>query len=290
MPELQLLHQAHAQLGEGPVWSAEERAVYWVDIEGCRLLRHDTVSLLNQEFAMPSEIGCIAERSGGGLIAGLRSGLFFIDTKSGDLQLAIELEADQPNNRINDGKCDPCGRFLVGSMDVEQKKASGSLYSIGPDLIPHRLDQDYLITNGPAFSPDGKTLYHNDSAKRLIYAYDYDLDEGAVSRRRVLAEIPEGEGYPDGITVDAEGHLWCAIWGGWRIDRFDTSGRVIQSIPLPVMCPTSLTFGGDDLMTMFITSATTALSAEQRTEQPLAGALLSLAAGVQGLPTANFEG
>jgi len=282
------LWPAGALLGEGPLWSADEGVLYWVDIKQPRVLRYHLESGATGVFPMSEEIGCLGLVQGGGLIAGLRSGFAYLDLEQGTVQPIADPERHLPGNRFNDGKCDSAGRFWAGTMDDGESEPSGSLYRLSPDLSVERMDQGYVITNGPAFSPDGTTLYHNDTLQRRIYAFECDPDTGALGHRRTFAEIPAELGYPDGLTVDAEGGVWCALWGGWRVTRFTPAGEVDQWLELPVSQVTSCTFGGQALGTLFVTTASIGLTSEQRAAQPEAGGLFALDPGVRGLPTPAF--
>lgn len=282
------LWPAGALLGEGPLWSADEGVLYWVDIKQPRVFRYHLENCEREVFPMPEEIGCLGLVDGGGLIAGLRSGFVFLDLERGGVQPIVDPERDLPGNRFNDGKCDAAGRFWAGTMDDGESEPSGSLYRLGTDLQVERMDQGYVITNGPAWSPDGETLYHVDTLERRIHAFDCDPATGALKNRRTFVEIPEELGYPDGLTVDAEGGVWCALWGGWRVTRFTPDGEVDRSLDLPASQVTSCTFGGADLGTLFVTTASIGLDTEQHTAQPEAGGLFALDPGVRGLPTPAF--
>ncbi|MCP3918364.1 MAG: SMP-30/gluconolactonase/LRE family protein [bacterium] len=280
------LWPAGALLGEGPVWCAAEGVVYWVDIKRPRVLRYRVADGRRDEFPMPSEIGCIGLAEGGRLVAALRTGFAFLDLDGGHFEPIADPEADRPGNRFNDGKVDATGRFWAGSMDDAEREPSGCLYRLDRDLSVIRVDEGYVVTNGPAFSPDGRTLYHNDSAARRILAFDCDPVTGALANRRTFAEIERG--YPDGLTVDAEGGVWCALWDGWCVVRFTPDGREERSIELPVARVTSCTFGDTELDTLFVTTASMGLDETQASAQPLAGGLFAVRPGLRGLPTPVF--
>ena len=193
-------------------------------------------------------------------------------------------------NRFNDGKVDVNGRYWAGSMDDGEKLETGSLYRLDGDLSLHKMDENYAITNGPAFSVDGRTLYHTDTAKRTIFAFDFSED-GAISNKRVFVQLEaEAEGYPDGMTVDADSCIWLAHFAGSRITRYSPEGKVLQVIPMPVPNITSCTFAGADLDTMYITTARHLLKEEDVRKYPLSGSLFSCKPGVTGLPTPLFAG
>jgi len=288
---------AGALLGEGVVWMPEEAAVYWVDIKGKAVHRHSPQTGAQTSWAMPEEIGClvpragggIVPRSGGGFVAGLQSGLALVNLNSGDITPLGGPEAEMPGNRINDGKADAQGRLWVGTMDNAESAPTGSLYRFDADGSEHCMDSGYVITNGPAFSPDGGTLYHTDTLKKTIYAFDLEA-HGEISNKRSHIVLPDGQGWPDGMTVDAEGCLWLAHFGGWRISRFTPDGALERVIEMPVGQITNLAFGGADLDTLYITTAAKQLDATALAAQPLAGALFELAVDVKGLPAGRYAG
>ncbi len=196
-------------------------------------------------------------------------------------------EAHLPGNRFNDGKVDRAGRFWAGTMDDREEEARGTLYRLDPDLSWSAVDSGYMVTNGPAFSPDGRTMYNTDSARRLIYAFDVDED-GVVGNRRPFARFKDEDGYPDGMTVDAEACLWVAFWDGWCIRRLSPDGELLQTVEIPVEHPTSCAFGGPALDRLFVTSARIGLNENARAVQPLAGALFMIETSVRGLADRPF--
>jgi sugar lactone lactonase YvrE len=277
-----------ATLGEGPVWVAAEQALYWVDIEGRKIFRLGQDGQRN-EWPTPFRAGSIAPRAAGGFIGGTDQGLAAIDLAAGRFDIFADPEHDRPQNRFNDGKVDRAGRFWAGSMDDSKRQASGALYRVDADRTIARLDDDYRIANGPAFSPDGRTMYHNDTGRNRTYAFDLSED-GAASNRRLFLRHDRSGGHPDGMTVDSEGCLWIAFWGGWCIRRFSPSGRCLRTIRLPVEQPSSCAFGGPALDRLYVTSARESLSDEQLHMQPSAGGLFMLEAGVTGLAEMTFAG
>jgi xylono-1,5-lactonase len=284
----QCIVDCKALLGEGPIWVEAEQALYWLDIKGQQIFRLGTGDEV-QSWETPWRVGSMAPRKRGGFIGGTERGIAFIEPRVGQFELLFDPEADQPDNRFNDGKIDRRGRFWAGSMDDAGDKPSGALYRIDPDLRWEMVDYGYKVTNGPSFSPDGGIIYHNDSARQLVYAFDLKPD-GRVSDRRVLAKFEEGEGYPDGMTVDAEGCLWIAFWDGWCIRRLSPEGERLQQIDLPIQRPTSCAFGGAALEKLYVTSARTGISDEELSTQPEAGGLFLLRTTVAGIPEKPFGG
>ena len=277
-----------AVLGEGPVWLEREQALYWVDIKGRRLFRRTFDGELS-EWQTPLRVGSLAPRAGGGFVAGTDRGFAWVDPEHGRYEPFADPEPDRPTNRFNDGKLDRDGRFWAGSMDDSEKSATGALYRLDPGRDPVRIDDDYRVTNGPAFSPDGRVMYHNDSARQRIYAFDLD-PAGAASNKQVFAEFGEGEGYPDGMTVDSEGCLWVAFWDGWCLRRFSPAGERLAELNMPVQRPTSCAFGGPDLYHLFVTSARAGLDEAALQSQQQAGGLFVLRPGVSGLANVPFPG
>ena len=276
-----------AVLGEGPVWVAREQSLYWVDIKGRKIFRLDSRDEL-AAWDTPFRVCSLAPRRAGGFIAGTERGLAEVDLRSERFEPFADPEPDRPGNRFNDGKLDRSGRFWAGTMDDREKSASGALYRIDHDRSWHRLDDGYKVTNGPAFSRDGRRMYHNDSALRVTFMFDLD-DRGIPSNRRLFARYGEGDGYPDGMTVDADDCLWIAFWDGWCVRRFSPAGQCLEVISLPVQKPTSCAFGGNKMGRLFVTSASVGLTAAERTPQPCAGGLFVLDTPYVGLEDVPFE-
>lgn len=278
----------HAVLGEGPVWVAREAALYWVDIKGRKIFRINGAGEL-REWATPLRVGSLAPRASGGFIAGTDEGIAEIDLDAERFTILHNPEAHLPDNRFNDGKVDRRGRFWAGTMDDTEKDATGTLYRIAPDLGATPIDAGYKVTNGPAFSPRGDIMYHNDSARQVTYAFDLDGD-GNAGNRRVFVTYGEGDGYPDGMTVDAEGCLWIAFWDGWCVRRYSPAGECIAKLDVPVSKPTSCAFGGPDLGELYITSASIGLDEAALADQPQAGGLFVATPGVSGIAELPFAG
>ncbi len=270
---------------------ARERALYWVDIKNNRLHRYEADSGAKTTWTASARISSFHPNVDDGFVAATRNGFAVVEIVGKELRIEPlgGPEADLPGNRFNDGTIDPWGRFWAGSMDDAEQDATGALYRLDPDRRWHRMDGDYVITNGPAISVDGGTLYHNDTTKGLVYAFDLGTD-GGLSNRRIHIRIDPADGYPDGMTVDAEDCLWLAHYGGWRVARFDPSGRAIGRIDLPVANVTSCCFGGEDFSQLYITTAAKDLAESDLAWQPLAGGLFVCTPGVRGLPGRLYGG
>jgi D-xylonolactonase len=234
-------------------------------------------------------VGSLAPRFGGGFVAGTNGGFALVDLDAGRFEIIGNPDEDRPDNRFNDGKVDRLGRFWAGTMDDKEREATGSLYRLDSDLSWTRIDEGYRVTNGPAFSPDGRLMYHSDTAGQVTYVFDLD-DAGNASNRREFARFGKGDGYPDGMTVDAEGCLWIAFWDGWCLRRLSPEGERIAELRVPAQRPTSCAFGGDDLKTLFISSARRDLQGTELDKQPYAGGLFAADVGVAGIADVPFAG
>jgi sugar lactone lactonase YvrE len=276
-------------LGEGPVWDVREQAFYWVDIRGCLVRRYDWASGRLQSWTLPEMVGSLAVRAHSGLLLAMRSTLSFFDPSGGALESVAAPEAGRENMRFNDGKCDRQGRFWVGTMNDVVREPSGTLYRLDPQRGCVAQFNGIRTPNSLAWSPDGRTMYFADSRSHVIHAYPYDTSTGEIGAPRPFYAV-EPPAIPDGATVDADGCLWSALYGGSRLVRITPDGRLDRTIELPVLQPTSCQFVGPDLDLLFVTTAKQRLSEEQLAQQPLAGALLAVEAGVKGLPEARYQG
>ena len=284
---VQCVADVHAVLGEGPVWVVREAALYWVDIKGRKIFRLKSGKL--DQWDTPLRVGSMAPRASGGFIAGTDTGFAHIDPEAGRFDILCDPESQLPDNRFNDGKVDRDGRFWAGTMDDSEQQALGTLYRLRTEDDCAAVDEGYKVTNGPAFSPDGTIMYHNDSARQLTYAFDIDAHGEATGRRDFL-QFAEGDGYPDGMTVDSEGCLWIAFWDGWCVRRYSSGGELLQTIEMPVARPTSCAFGGPDLDRLYVTSASIGLDDAALAMQPNAGGLFMISPNVRGLAEVPFAG
>lgn len=275
-----------ADLGESPLWSPAEEAVYFIDINAPAIHRL-AASEQRASWPMPEAVAALALRRGGGLIAAFRDGVFAIDIASGRRTLIADPEPGMSGNRLNDGRCDSAGRFWVGSMDEAEKSSTGALHRIDADGSTHLMDAGYIVANGPAFSPDGGTLYESDTMTRTIHAFDVDA-AGNLGRKREFARFGDGDGCPDGLTVDAEGGVWAGGWNGWALTRFTPDGEQSAPVRLPTANVTASAFGGRDLKRLYITTARNGLSAAECLAQPLAGGLFAVDVDVPGMLTTDF--
>jgi D-xylonolactonase len=275
-----------AQLGEGPVWHPAEGALYFVDIIGKQLHRCSEDGTARQSWQMPAETGFALPMADGGLVCGMPGRLMRFDPKTGAFTLLREVESSLPGNRLNDGYVDRQHSLWFGSMDNSQKATSGSLYRLRSNGELQALDSGYIITNGPATSPDGRTFYHTDTLEKKVYAFDL-ADDGNLSRKRVLVKTA-GSGYPDGTAVDAAGYVWVAMFGGARVDRYAPDGKLEGSLAFPCPNVTKIAFGGPDLRTAFATTAAVGLGEEERRKFPLAGGVFSFRVAAPGQAQHSF--
>jgi len=278
-------------VGESPVWDAREQALYWVDIVAPALHRWHPASGARQSWAMPAAIGSIGLRAAGGLVAALRTGFHLFDPASGALTPLVHPEPELATNRLNDGKVAPDGSFWAGTMDDRaDKQPVASLYRLDADHRCRRMATGFKVSNGLAWSPDGRTLYHSDSRAATIWQYRHEPGSGALGPRRVFVAMRPDWGRPDGGAVDADGCYWGCGIGAGRINRFSPDGELLAWLPLPVTHPTMPCFGGPELRTLYVTSLREGLSAEQLQATPLAGAVLAIDVDVAGAPVARYAG
>ena len=277
-------------LGECPVWCPEEEVLWWIDISRPSLSRLDPKTGSVKTWPLPKPIGSFSLRKNGGFLMAFRSKLATMASPDSSIKW-IDLPDTRPADvRFNDGKCDSIGRFWVGSMDRNVKSPIGELYRIDPTYACNTMDRGFTISNGMGWSPDERTMYFTDSPPRCIYAYDFDVAAGSITNRRVFVQFDDAPGRPDGCTVDSEGYVWSARVSGWRLDRYDPMGKLERTIALPFQRPTSMVFGGPKLETLYVTSSTMGLSAEELSRQPLAGGLFAIETGIKGRHEHRFAG
>lgn len=276
---------AKAKLGEGPSWDQQFGRLFWVDIEGYQLHIYNPSTNEDRTIDVGEHVSAVVPYLEDEVIVALISGLYRFNIQTGEKILIHDPEEGRPGNRFNDGKCDPAGRFLAGTMSLNGESEQGAFYSLSTEGNVSLLIDEVSTSNGLAWSADHSTLYYIDTPTLEIVSFDYDVQEGTISNKQVIATVDESEGYPDGMTIDAEGMLWVARWGGQRVSRINpTSGEVIAEVSLPVNCVTSCAFGGEHLDELYITTAQ-----DDSEDQPLAGGLFMVKPGVKGMPTVYFN-
>lgn len=288
MTEVRVVADARCTIGEGPIWHPDESALYWVDIAGRAIHRHDPAAGETARFPVDDEIGTLGLSTGSGWIAAGRRGVFRIHLPEGRIEMIADPEAHLPASRFNDGKVDRQGRFWAGTMTPSDSVSA--LYRLQQDLTLTRMDGPFTITNGIGWSPRGDVMYVVDSMRYVIHRYAFDATRGELGERGDLIRFDRADGIPDGLTVDEQGDVWCAMYGGGAVRRIDTGGTVREVVRLPVTRVTSCAFGGPDYDTLYITSAREGLNADQSRAEPLAGAVFACRPGRTGRPEPRFGG
>lgn len=272
-----------ATLGEGPFWSARDQKLWFVDIKGPRVHRFDPATDALESWAAPAQPGWLLADADGRLIAGLKTGLHYFDPGDGRFTPLAVVEPDRPGNRLNDATVDASGRLWLGSMDDDERAPTGRVYVYDRGRITLAPIDPIAITNGPAFSPDGRTLYHVDTLGGTLHAFDVAPD-GSLGRGRLFTQIDTKHGYPDGPTVDGAGCVWIGLYGGWGVRRYSPEGALIDYVRFPVANVTKIAIGGPDMRTAYATTAHKGLTPAARVEQPYAGDLFAFRVDVPGLP------
>lgn len=281
-------------LGEVPLWCARGQRLWWIDVRRPALQSWHPASGRHVALRLHPEMvtGAIALRENGGVLLAAANGIHLFDPESGQPPtLLVDPLKGAPGMRLNDGKCDRRGRFWVGSMhDTRRETPLGTLYRIEPDGRCSAHLDGFGLPNAICFSPDDRTMYFADTQQRTVWAFDFDIERGELSNRRVFKDWTQQAGRPDGATVDAEGHVWHCMVDTGQLVRLSPDGRVVRTIQLPVTNPTCPAFGGADLRSLYVTSHSQRMTPERHAAEPLAGALLRLEVGVQGLPEPRFGG
>lgn len=286
----ELVLKAEATLGEGALWDPQSQRLLWVDIEGHQLHRFDPQQGHDQAIDLGESVSTVVPRASGGLVVALPHRLVALDVASGRRELLAEAEVDNRDTRFNDGKCDPAGRFWVGTLS-NSRTPGAHLWRLDADHSLHRMVDQVTNSNGLAWSPDQRTMYYIDTSTRRVDAFDYERETGQIARRRPVLTVPEAWGKPDGMTIDAEGMLWVALWGGGRVTRWDpSSGCLLATVQVPAARTTSCAFGGPQLDQLFITTARSGAGEAELRQQPQAGSLFVACPNVVGLPAFAFAG
>jgi len=284
-----VLLDAQSQLGEGSIWHPTQQKLYWIDIERKELHQFDPFSKEDKLFNVGERPGTVVPIENGSMLVALETGIHYFDTTRA--QLKFICNPLEKGIRFNDGKCDPSGRFWVGSMELNLKKGVASLYRFDTDKSIHTMVNNITCSNGIVWTADKKTMYYTDTPTGNIDAFDYDEATGNISNRRTVVKVPDGNGAPDGMTIDSEDKLWVALWGGNGVARFDPlTGKMLLKINVPAPHTTSCAFGGKDLKTLYITTAREGLNETQLKEYPLSGGLFTIDLDVKGVPANFYQG
>jgi len=287
--ELRLILDAHSICGEGAIWDEKNRKLYWVDNHLGFVHVYDPETNRDRAIDVGQPVGTVVPRESGGLMLAVRDGFMSLDEMTRKTRLLAVPEGHNPENRFNDGKCDPAGRFWAGTLETPTHK--GCLFRLDKDLLVHRMLDNIRCSNGIVWSADNKTMYYIDTPTMRIDAFDYDLKTGTISNRRAVVSVAGEHGQPDGMAIDIEGKLWVAHWDGCCVCRWDpTNGNLIQKVRLPVSRPTSCAFAGQNLDTLYVTSASAGLDAVALAKQPKAGGLFQFNPRVRGLTSFSFAG
>jgi sugar lactone lactonase YvrE len=281
---------AGATLGEGPVWDEEQQRLLWVDILPGLVHRFDPATGSDDTFGAGKPVGSASLRRDGGLVLAVEDGFALLDPAWQRLDQVAVIEHPGPPARFNEGKCDPAGRFLAGTMAYDETAGAGSLYRLDPDLAVTKLLDGVTISNGLAWSADGTTMYYIDSPTQGVDAFLYDIDTGRLANRRRVVDIPAAAGIPDGMTIDADGCLWMALYGGSAVHRYAPDGHLDTTVSFPATNITCPVFGGREFHQLYVTSARDGLDERQRAAQPHAGAVFAVDVGARGLPGQRFAG
>ena len=281
-----------ARHGEGSLWHAQTQRLFWVDIAGQTVFVFDPASGENRAINVGTDVGTVVPRASGGVMLAVKDGFAALDLETEALEEIVMVEADLPNNRFNDGKCDPAGRFWAGSMAYDFTRGAGSLYCMDRDLSVRKVLPDVSISNGLVWTADQTTLYYIDSLDFHVAAFDYDVGTGEISNRRVVVELPEAVGFLDGMSIDANGNLWIAIYKAGEVRCWNpANGELLDTVEVPgAKLTTSCAFGGPDLNELHITSMSDGLTEQEKKEQPLAGSLFRVELDVTGVPAFEFAG
>jgi sugar lactone lactonase YvrE len=289
--DAELLLDAKATLGEGALWDSRRQRLLWVDIEGHTVHLFDPQTGVDEAIDVGQLVSTVVPRTRGGLMLGVHHGFAALDLSTRKLEVLADPESDVPENRFNDGKCDPAGRFWAGTYSLARKTEAASLWCLDTDLSVRRMLEGVTNSNGIAWSLDGTTMYYIDTATRRVDAFDYRVETGQISNRRAVVVVPEELGKPDGMTLDAEGMLWVALWGGGRVTRWDPgTGKLLQTIHVPAARTSSCALGGPQLDELFITTARIGATEEELRREPHAGGIFVARPGVTGAAALEFAG
>ncbi|MBR7888031.1 SMP-30/gluconolactonase/LRE family protein [Marinomonas sp. A79] len=289
MTDMHCAVDAQAKLAECPRWDERTQTLYFVDIDAFILYAYDTKSnaLTKREFT--EEIGCFSLTEDDGFIAAFRSGVYTFTDFTAELTPYWLATYDQKTTRFNDGRCDAKGRFLSGTMYSPKDAFNGALYqfSHGSSTV---LDQAAWTSNGLAFSPDSSVMYYSDTPNHVVYQFDYDINTGQASNKRVFIEFPRGNGRPDGAAVDCEGNYWSALYQGQRVVKISPAGEILEEHAVPALYPTMVAFGGPDMSTLFVSTCRAAHSEEELKTYPQAGGIFAIETNVKGQIEPRFAG
>lgn len=289
--QAELLLDVEAQLGEGPIWDHRIKTLYWVDIEQEFVHTFEPSTGKSVSYPVNQKVGTVVPTSSGKVILGLQKGIYLWDLKNNTNTRLAAPEADKPGNRLNDGKCDPRGRFWVGSMDLKGAPLQGSLYKYEAKAAAENMLDSVSISNGLVWTADGATMYYIDTPTRCVKAFDFDVVRGIISHQKVAFSIPDSLGYPDGMAIDENGNVWIGMWGGGCVSHWNPkTGQYLGKVVVPgAKNVTACAFGGKHLDQLYITTARQGLSAKELRAYSESGNLFVAKVGVKGLPASFFK-
>lgn len=285
----QLAFKTDALLGEGAIWNHKDNTLFWVDIEGKKLHIYDPAKQTDRFLATESRVGTVVPYSNSEAVVALENGIYFIDLETGKTRLLSDVESDQPGNRFNDGKCDPNGNLWVGSMHYEQSRPEASLYRINKNGQTAKMKDNITISNGIVWTNDKSIMYYIDTPTGVIKAFDYNPDTSEISNERIAVEINPEDGFPDGMAIDENDHLWVGLWNGNAVAQYDpVSGDLIRKVMVPAHNVTACAFGGAKLDTLYITTSSLDMTKEEQQKYPDAGSIFKVVPGVKGVKSPFF--
>jgi sugar lactone lactonase YvrE len=289
--DVELVLDAKATLGEGAIWDSRWQRLLWVDIDEGEVHIFNPADLSDRTIMVGRKVGTVVPRESGGLMLAVEDGFAELDLGTGETKILYDPEPDLPDNRFNDGKCDPAGRFWAGTISLARKQGTANLYCMDTDLSVKRMLAGVTNSNGLVWSLDHTKMYYIDTPTRRVTAFDYDSDTGQIADPRPVVEVPPDTGKPDGMTIDAEGMLWVAHFSGARVTRWDPdTGEALEVVPVPALRVTSCAFGGEKLDELYITTARTGADDEELKKYPHAGGLFLARPGVRGVRASEFAG
>ena len=285
----ELEYKIESQLGEGAIWNHQTQELYWVDIEGKQLHIYDPSTKTNRSISTQSRIGTVVPYNQNQAVIALEDGIYRINVQTGATRLLSDIESDMPENRFNDGKCDPIGNLWVGSMHFNQSEPNASLYRINTRGFTTKMKDSITISNGIVWTSDAKTMYYIDTPTAVIKAFDFDVATATISNERVAVEVSPEDGYPDGMAIDENDMLWVGLWNGNAVAQYDPkSGELISKIEVPAHNVTACAFGGENLDILYITTARLDMTQEELDQKPLSGSIFKVNPGVKGLKSSFF--
>lgn len=286
-----LAYEIGTTLGEGPVWDEIGEKLYWVDIMSGMVYIYDPKENSNKGFKIDGHVGAVALREKGGFVMVTENGFAFINLESQEITPIADPESNIPGNRFNDGKCDPYGRFWAGTMAYKEERGAGGLYCLNPDLSVEVKLKNVSISNGLAWNKNQDKFFYIDTTEQKVFSFDYNYKTGEISGKTIIREINNRIGFPDGMTIDEQDHLWIALYGGGKVIRVNPqNGDTVFEVKLPVPKPTSCTFGGKELNELFITTCRDDMSQSDIEQAPLSGSLFKVKLPYKGLPAYRFAG